>query len=146
MGGQNGPQADTDNQTTTSRSWCGRSGQESHDCKVNNNKDRPRLQFPTYQKNVYICWFIPTCLDHTIYLFSHQNSMLPKINFVSLQKRMFHFFSMIHTITCVSHHSHVITPKEYCSHQNRYCSHPNSEDSYHWLDGFTPEINLFTQK
>ena len=40
-------------------------------------------------------------------------------------------FSIIHTIKCGSHHAHVITPKEYCSHQKKYCSHPNSEDSYH---------------
>jgi len=43
-------------------------------------------------------------------------------------------FSMIHTIKCGSHHTHAITPKEYCSHQKKYSSHPNSEDSYHWLN------------
>ena len=44
MGGQNGPQADTDVQTTTSHRWCGRVGRESHDGKANDVEGSPRLQ------------------------------------------------------------------------------------------------------
>jgi len=69
MGGQNGPQADTDvqqhplhiataqspstdnttsNQTTTSHCWCGRVGLESQDCKANYDEGSPRLQPPSH--------------------------------------------------------------------------------------------------
>jgi hypothetical protein len=38
----------TANQTTTSHSWCGRSGRESHDCKANDDEGSPRLQPPDH--------------------------------------------------------------------------------------------------
>ena len=44
-----------------------------------------------------VCLFIPTCLVHIIYLYSHQNSLLQKIKFVSHQKVILIVFSMIHT-------------------------------------------------
>ena len=70
MGGQNGPQADADvqghprhsataqrqsaddttaNQTTTSHSWCGRTGLESHYSKANKDEGSPRLQASPHQ-------------------------------------------------------------------------------------------------
>ena len=69
MGGQNGPQADTDvqrhprhsataerpsaddttaNQTTTSYRQCSRVGRESHVCKANDDEGSPRLQPPAH--------------------------------------------------------------------------------------------------
>ena len=70
---------------------------------------------------------------HTLWLFSHQKSMF-------------------YTTLDDSHHQVCFTPyfgihtKRVWFKPKQYSSHPNSEGSYHSLNGFTPETNLFTLK
>jgi hypothetical protein len=76
-------------------------------------------------------------LIHTNMFGSHYIFVFTPKQFVTKNKICFTsksnfdcFFDDSH-LKCVSHHAHVITPKEYCSHHKMYSSHPNSEDSYH---------------
>ncbi len=77
------------------------------------------------------CQFIPYDMFYITLVDSYQHVCFTLQICVHTKNVCLTLFLMIHIIKCGSHHAHVITPKEYCSHQNKYSSHPNSEDSYH---------------